>query len=204
MSEETDAREKEAHSFATFKRRRVNGLVLAGGYSTRMGTDKGLLVYHDVPQREFVFNLLAQHCTSVFTSCRADQAVPNKLNPIRDTFDIRGPLNGILSAFHYEHDVAWLVVAIDMPFVDSQVIDTLLSHRDVKCVATCYFNRDTQLPEPLLTLWESHAYPLLQQFSKSGHVSPREFLRTHPVRMIEPPNDKTLINVNRPQDASSI
>lgn len=179
----------------------VNGLVLAGGHSTRMGVDKGLLVYRDVPQREFMFHLLAKYCTRVFTSCRNDQRVPDELKPIRDRFDVSGPLNGILSAFQYNRDVAWLVVAVDMPFVDARAIDMLLRQRDINKVATCFFNKETERPEPLLTLWESHAYPLLLKFVVNGNASPQEFLRTHPVHMIEPPHEKTLININHPGDA---
>ncbi|HEU5146165.1 MAG TPA: NTP transferase domain-containing protein [Chryseosolibacter sp.] len=178
----------------------VNGLILTGGHSTRMGTDKSMLVYHDVPQREHLFRLLANYCTSVFISCRNDQDVPKELNPIRDSFHIQSPLNGILSAFQYKPDVAWLAVAVDMPFVDAHAIERLLRHRDRSSVATCYFNTQRQHPEPLLTVWESIAYPLLLKFAESGNVSPREFLQTHGARLIEPPDEKTLINVNHPGD----
>ncbi|HRF41341.1 MAG TPA: NTP transferase domain-containing protein, partial [Saprospiraceae bacterium] len=37
----------------------LRGLVLAGGKSVRMGSDKGLMEYHGKPQREFTADLLA-------------------------------------------------------------------------------------------------------------------------------------------------
>lgn len=177
----------------------LNGLVLAGGYSTRMGTNKSLLVYNGRPQREFLFDLLKKYCDDAFVSCRKEQQVPAAFNPLFDRSDLPGPLNGILTAFQHMSS-SWLAVAVDMPFVDDRAIATLLLHRDKTKMATCYFNRDTQQPEPLLTIWESHAHPHLLDFARNGNISPREFLKTHPVKMINPPDDKILRNVNYPGD----
>ena len=174
----------------------LNGLVLAGGYSTRMGTDKSLLVYNGKPQREYLFDLLSERCDRVFTSCRKDQDVPGKLNPLADSTNIPGPLNGIISAFAFQADASWLIVAVDMPFIFAPTLALLINNRDRKKYATCFYNPQTQLPEPLLTLWEAHAYPSLQEFVKNGKISAREFLKTHPIRMIDPPDEKTLVNVN--------
>lgn len=163
-----------------------------------MGTDKGLLVYHGRPQREFLFALLKKYCVGVHTSCREDQGIPEELHPLADRFHMSGPLNGILSAFHHKH-TAWLTVAIDMPFVNDGTIELLIAGRDSTRLATCFYNRETKQPEPLLTIWERQAYPFLLKFAHTGNISPRDFLRTHPVKMIDPPDDKVLLNINYPQ-----
>lgn len=175
----------------------ICGLILAGGHSRRMGTDKSMLQYHGMPQREFLFHLLRKYCAEVFVSCRRDQQVPPTLNPLFDNLDLAGPMNGILSAFHHKN-TSWLAVAVDMPFVDAPAIETLFANRDQSKMATCYFNKGTQQPEPLLTLWESGAYPHLMAFAQAGNVSPREFLKTHTVNMITPLDDRILANVNSP------
>ena len=36
----------------------MNGLVLSGGQSSRMGTDKALIDYHGIPQYAYVYDLL--------------------------------------------------------------------------------------------------------------------------------------------------
>ncbi|MBT1696594.1 molybdenum cofactor guanylyltransferase [Fulvivirgaceae bacterium PWU4] len=176
------------------------GLVLSGGKSSRMGMDKGLISYHGKPQREHLFDLLSRCCARVFTSCNAEQQVPENLNPIVDQFDLQSPLNGILTAFKKFPDKAWLTVAVDMPYVDDHVLNTLIAHRDSNKVATCFYNASEKLPDPLLTIWEPAAYPLLLKFTEQGRISPRDFLSTHHAHMIHPPNDKTLLNINTPGD----
>lgn len=178
----------------------TNGLILAGGYSTRMGTDKALLVYNGTPQREFLFGLLGRHCRAVHVSCRADQNVPAHLNPILDAYNITGPLNGILSAFMSKANIAWLAIAVDMPFINDHAIEALLASRDKTKLATCFRNPQTQQPEPLLTVWETTAYPLLLKFAEEGNISPRDFLMKHPVNLIEPPDERILISFNSPED----
>jgi molybdopterin-guanine dinucleotide biosynthesis protein A len=38
----------------------LNGLILAGGKSVRMGQDKSLIEYHNVSQREYLFAMLKE------------------------------------------------------------------------------------------------------------------------------------------------
>ena len=45
----------------------INGLVLAGGKSTRMGTAKDLLNWHGKEQRYFAADLLAPFCDEVLS-----------------------------------------------------------------------------------------------------------------------------------------
>ena len=167
-----------------------------------MGKDKSLLIYHDRPQREYLFHLLSQHCDRVYTSCRRDQVIPESLNPLPDHFEINGPLNGILSAFVSSPETSWLVVAVDMPYVNGSTLQLLAGNRDRTKLATCFYNPALRQPEPLLTLWEDRCYPFLLEFLEQGNMSPRVFLQTHPVNMILPPDEKTLLNFNAPEDVS--
>jgi molybdenum cofactor guanylyltransferase len=187
-----------ANTNPTVDSHQLYGLVLSGGRSRRMGMDKGLIAYHGKPQREHLFDLLSGHCVAVFTSCNASQQVPAHLNPIADQFDFQSPINGILTAFKKFPDKAWLMVAVDMPYVDDHVLETLIRHRNPNKVATCFYNASEKLPDPLLTIWEPSSYPLLQKFVEQGKISPRDFLATYAASMIMPPGDKTLLNVNSP------
>ncbi|NNE77041.1 MAG: NTP transferase domain-containing protein, partial [Pricia sp.] len=49
---------------------KIYGLVLAGGKSSRMGKDKGLIPYHGMPQREYLYHLLGRVCDKTFLSIR--------------------------------------------------------------------------------------------------------------------------------------
>lgn len=165
-----------------------------------MGMDKSLLDYKGKPQREYLFDLLSKYCSHVFTSCRKDQDVPSALSPIVDYYSFPGPINGILSAFHKHPQTSWLILAVDMPFVDGIALELLIKQRDKSKVATCFLHSPDKFPEPLLTLWEPAAYLLLLNFAESGNISPRAFLEQADIKTIPAPNEKILLNINYPEN----
>lgn len=185
----------------------VNGLVLAGGKSQRMGRDKGLLQYHDQPQREHVYQLLKNDLgLTPFLSCRAEQAaeMPEGYDLLIDRFLGLGPFGAILSAFQQDPNRAWLVVACDLPFVDRPSLEYLLTQRDTSAVATAFHNPATGFPDPLLTLWEPRAYPVLLRFLAQGYSCPRKVLINSEVRSLEVPHDRLLTNVNNPAEFEKV
>ena len=144
--------------------------------------------------------MLKNFCASVFTSCKSTQSIPAHLNPLPDQFDFESPLNGILTAFAHDSIAAWLTVPVDMPLIDVEIIAYLLKKRDINKVATCFFDSDGKNPEPLITIWEPRAYPLLLSFQKSGKISPRDFLKHEDTHIIEIPDRNALANINSPEE----
>jgi len=178
----------------------INGLILAGGKSARMGYAKGLIDYHGKPQQEFLFDMLSKLCGKVFTSCKTAKDVPAHLNPLPDRFTIESPLNGILSAFDTDASASWLTVPVDMPYIDEASLELLISHRDPSKHATCYYDSEGKDPEPLLTLWEPSAYQPLQNYYKAGHRGIKLFLQQNDIRLVKPLNDRIHRNINSEEE----
>lgn len=165
-----------------------------------MGSDKGLIYYHNKPQRQYLFDLLSKFCSRVYTSCRKEQELAASLNPIYDKFDFESPLNGIVSAFENHPQKAWLAVAVDMPWVDAIALDFLVRNRNYTGAATCFYDSEGKFPEPLLTIWEPAVYPLLRTFIQGGSISPREFLLTQDCKKLTYSNSQIHANINTPAD----
>lgn len=178
----------------------INGLVLAGGKSTRMGQDKGQITYYDQPQRDHLAELLSERCDETYLSVQT--TITSNLPQITDSFLDLGPFGGILSAFRKDPNHAWLAIAVDVPFVDAAAIDLLISKRDASKLATCFHNPQTNFPEPLITIWEPKAYPVLLQYLTLGYSCPRKVLINSDVNEIQAPNDQVLMNVNTPEEKS--
>jgi molybdopterin-guanine dinucleotide biosynthesis protein A len=176
----------------------LKGLVLAGGKSQRMGTDKGLLSYHGKPQREYMAEQLAPICSAVSLSCRpGQQAEINSSFPLLpDTFMGLGPYGAILSAFREDPNAAWLVVACDLPFLGKDTLEYLLAHRNPSKLATAFLNPATDFPDPLVTMWEPRAYPALFSFLAQGFSCPRKVLINSDIELLTIPSAEALRNVN--------
>lgn len=185
----------------------LNGLVLAGGKSLRMGVDKGAIKWYDKEQRYYVADLLKQHCADVFISCR-DARQQEEIEPgyqtLPDTFTDLGPYGAILSAFREQPDSAWLVVACDMPLLDDETLGHLIVTRDTSAIATTYKSDFDGFPEPLITIWEPKSYPILLAYLAQGYSCPRKVLINSDTTILEPLNADALTNVNTPEDFEQI
>jgi molybdopterin-guanine dinucleotide biosynthesis protein A len=179
----------------------LNALILIGGKSSRMGADKGLLDYHGKPQREYLFDLAKKHCSEVYFSCRAEQQFSE--NPIIDKYEL-GPMGGILSAFDFSPNTAWLVVACDMPLIDENSFEVLVNHRNKDKIATAFMNSETKAPDPLFTIYEPKALHLLTKYFESGNKSPKGFLQNNDTEIIISANLRMLTNVNTKEEFEQI
>lgn len=187
----------------TQKTAKLYGLVLAGGKSTRMGTDKGMIDYHGIPQQEYLYQLLEKVCDKVFLSVRPDQqeTLAPKFDVIVDQNIYRGPFNGILSAHAKYLDVAWLVLACDLPLLDSEAISSLVNSRNATKSATSFATLESGLPEPLITIWEPQGLgDAIAHLKTTDSSCPRKFLINSDTQLVYPKRDEVLYNANSLED----
>ena len=175
------------------------GLVLAGGASTRMRTDKAALQYHGRPQLQWAFELASNFCAASFVSVRPDQRAEaaRAAHPqIVDRQPGIGPIAGISAALLEHPKAAWLVVACDLPFLTERTLEHLIAHRDASKVATAYRSAHDGLPEPLCAIWEPSAREPVLAYIASGKQCPRKFLINSDAKLLDLPERQALDNVN--------
>ncbi|MHB0754676.1 NTP transferase domain-containing protein [Polaribacter sp. M15] len=191
----------------------VKGLVLVGGKSTRMGTDKAQLNYYGKPQKEIAKELLENNNLETFYSVRPfncaqgdngksyiiSNAVEKSQNEIPDTFLHLGPFGGICSAFQKDPNSAWFVLATDLPFVNDDLIKLVLQKRNPSKTATAIKGKSKEFVEPLITIYESKAYPILLQYLAQGYSCPRKMLINSDVEIVEI-DDDLIRNINTPEE----
>lgn len=181
----------------------VFGLVLSGGKSSRMGRDKGVITYHDKPQRDYLYDLLQPLCEQTFLSIRRQQLpeIDRSRKTIVDADIYKGPFNGIMSAHAQFPDVAWLVLACDLPLINSGTITKLLEARDPGKSATALATKETGLPEPLAALWEPMGLKKAAAYLERAESScPRKFLLNSEIKLVFAERDDFLWNANSEED----
>lgn len=182
------------------------GLVLAGGRSRRMQSDKAALAYGARPQLAEAFDLLARHVPRAFVSVRPDQggdALRAGYPQVVDGPDGRGPIAGIIAAQAQHPDAAWLVLACDLPFLDDATLATLVARRDVGRLATAFRSRYDGLPEPLCAIYEPRSREAILAHVGAGRDCPRKFLLEHDALLLGPVATAALDNANTPADAAA-
>ena len=184
----------------------LHGLVLAGGHSSRMREDKAALTYRRRPQLELAFEMLAPFVSRAFVSVREDQ----RADPLRAAFPqivdgpgAEGPIAGIIAAQAAHPEAAWLVVACDLPLLDSTTLSALLAGRDSSRLATAFRSAGDGLPEPLCAIYEPASREAILRFVASGISCPRKFLIRHDAALLPPASPLALANANTPEELAA-
>jgi molybdenum cofactor guanylyltransferase len=180
----------------------IYGLLLSGGASRRMQRDKAQLAYAGQPQLMRAWHLLDAATERAFVSVRAEQRddpLRAGLPQIVDRYEIIGPAAGILSAQQTYPDVAWLVIACDLPLLDRATLQILVDARDANSNATAFTSRFDGLPEPLCALWEPSSHELLKHRVDGGSYCPRKALILSRTKLLPAPGD-ALDNINTPEE----
>ncbi|TRX53816.1 molybdenum cofactor guanylyltransferase [Thalassomonas sp. M1454] len=138
------------------------GVVLAGGLSSRMGTDKAKLQLGEQSMLSFSQDLLRR--------AGVDKVICSGENVggIKDLYQQGGPLAGIYSVIKSERPQAILAIPVDMPFLTSKQLTELKLKGELSQRAT-YFN-DSSLPVylPVNALVSQY---LEQEFSSSKFLT---------------------------------
>ena len=184
----------------------VYGLVLAGGRSTRMQRDKAQLEYAGHNQLERAVALITPLVERVFVSVRPDQSgdpLRARFAQIVDSGEVSGPIAGILAAQSRHPDVAWLVLACDLPLLDQETVRHLLRSRRPEKQATAYRSSHDGLPEPLCAIYEPSSREALRAHVAGGRDCPRKFLINADCALLDLPVPGALDNVNTPNEYGS-
>ncbi len=191
------------------------GIILAGGRSQRMGTNKALLPLPGQPSETFLSRLtstLIPLCAEVLVVARdPDQFAHITAPPARMVFDEKpggGPLMGLYSGLNAIQSPTALVIAVDMPFVQPALLTFLLSQYQEN---TLLVPRVEGVPQVLLALYPRSILPLIETLLQQGKRAPRALLEIAPVRYIEEaqlrevdPQLRSFVGVNTPEDLREI
>ena len=180
------------------------GLLLAGGRSSRMQTDKAGLCYGGRPQLAEAFDLLTRHVDRSWISVSSDQVG----EPLRSAYPQivdgplgNGPIAGIIAAQAQLPDAAWLVLACDLPRLDDKTLEDLKSRRDPRRLATAFVSAVDRMPEPLCAIYEPASREAILAHVAAGRDCPRKFLMAHDIALLDLARPSALVNANTPQDA---
>ncbi|MBI3234064.1 MAG: molybdenum cofactor guanylyltransferase [Bacteroidetes bacterium] len=166
----------------------MNGLILAGGESSRMNSDKGKIVYQEIEIRYQLYQLLKPYCDEVYISIN-----PSQINEIDDnykfivdnqTFIKCGPMTAILSAAQEHSQEPWLVLACDYPLVSQKEIELLLERRNTEKTATLFLNTEPQIIEPLIGIYEPETLSLIKAAYNDQQYSLRKLLEQSDCELI--------------------
>ncbi len=105
----------------------LTGFVLAGGESRRMGTDKAFLPWHEGTLLEHALALARELTPEVRIVANGKKFAHLAVVVIEDIYRGRGPLGGIHAALSTTASPWNLILAVDLPLLNRQLLSYLLA-----------------------------------------------------------------------------
>ena len=179
-------------------------LILAGGLSSRMGTDKSHLLLEG--------KTLLENAVAFWKSCKADRiyiacgpkdhfdSLPEGVQAVPDLLERRGPMGGLHAAFHQTQVPILWVSGVDMPLLRPEA---LLPPPAGDAIAYC---RPDGRPEPLFAAYRRTVLPTLDRLLAEGCNKLRVLLDSVDTQYVPlPPElEDVFRNVNTPEEYAAL
>ena len=190
----------------------LTGAILAGGHSSRFGSNKALFV----PDGETLISKAAGLLRSVAREVLVSASQTNAgdydflgLEIVVDQHPDSGPMGGLETLLQRCTTPWLLVLTCDMPFVDKEALVTMVSSLNGEPDNALYqrdhphalaWQRCDGSISPFPLLIERSALPKIQSRMRTGSLSMKGLLSELDTYYIMSPYNRLLSNINRPED----
>lgn len=177
----------------------MTGILLSGGKSLRMGSDKAFVKINEQPMITYPLKVLEAWCSQILISANNAKLDFLGYPVIRDEIPDIGPLGGLYSCLKQSSNEINLLIACDMPQVTGTLLDRMLCLANQHEVVVPVINQHV---EPLFALYQKNILSRIKQSIDEKRYSMRKFLSKLDVYYfeIEPSEVSEFLNVNTPSE----
>jgi len=180
----------------------ITAIILAGGQSTRMGTDKALLQINGKTLLECALEICRPVCGDILISSNNPEHEKFGYKIIPDEIKNCGPLCGIYSCLK-KSETPWnFIISVDAAFVEPAFIEYLINETDDSDAIVPVHDKGK---EPLISMYHKNGLVEMQKHLKSGDLKMQNLINTINAKFVDSQNwiekyPKIFCNLNRPDD----
>ncbi len=189
--------------------RTVNVAILAGGRSSRMGTDKSFILLRNKPLFEHVLARVTPLALPILLITNSPEKYANyNLPTVADLLPGQGSLGGLYTALTSSSTDYTLCIACDMPFLNTLLLKSLIERRVGWDVVV---PRIAGFPEALHAVYSKACLEPIRHHLATGQLKASGFydhvktlyVEEAEIRRIDP-DLRSFINVNTPDDVAAL
>jgi molybdopterin-guanine dinucleotide biosynthesis protein A len=190
------------------KNKKIVGIVLSGGKSSRMGSEKGLVKWKEKPLIEYSLEAIQALCDTIVISSNKNCYDYLALPVVEDVVKGCGPIGGIYSCMNVYPADYYLVVSCDVPGVNNGLFNDLLNEiGDSKAIVPIDENKKVQ---PLVAVYSKNSHAIIKDEFLSGHLKMMKLLDKLSCKYLSVDIRKPyfipgmFVNANSPRDLESL
>lgn len=186
---------------------KITAIVLCGGNSTRMGTDKGMINIMGRPMVEHVINHAKPLCSRILISTNFENYKYLGYEVVEDQWPDSGPAAGILSSLLVSETAMNLVISCDLPMATTALFEKMYGYSHDSDITVPRINTHFQ---PLCGYYRTNIRERFKEFLLSGEKSMQFMIQFFNFRLISQEMvpgidlEKELLNFNTPEDLEKL
>ena len=138
----------------------ITGIILAGGNSSRMGTDKGVMDLNGEKVIQYVIEALKPNVDNIIIIANNSNYLDFGFPVYRDEIKDCGPLGGIYSGLLKSTTDKNIVLSCDIPFITSKLISQIIAESSEYDVTVPVHDGKT---EPLCAVYTKNCMPKFKE-----------------------------------------
>lgn len=183
----------------------ISAYIIAGGKSSRMGSDKGMLFLNETVFIAHIVKALRDASIQNITivSSNADYDFLN-CNRIEDIYPNKGPVGGIFTALSHSKTEQNIILSVDIPLISADIITWLIANIDKEKLITQVKVGDKV--SPLIAVYNKVTVSIFEEHLKREELKLRMVVEAIPNQTIEVPEkwQSLLQNINTKEDYQNL
>lgn len=186
------------------KRVSFSGILLAGGKSERMGSDKAFLKFGNQHLYKYSLAILEMFCNEIIISSSDKRFADTGWKCLKDEIPGKGPIGGLFTCLKEIKNERSIVLPVDLPFVPEELIEILIKNSGNHDITVPY-NKDN-FPEPLTGIYSRGIIPLITRMLDKGNYKLMDLLTLANTNIIRYPgaHESTWNNINTTDDFAGL
>lgn len=186
------------------RKQNITAIILAGGKSTRMGSDKGLMKLNNIAFVQHIIDAVKPHVNEILIISDNEKHDVFNLKRYSDIIPNVGPLGGIYTGLHHSKTEVNLIISCDVPMIDSELISELLSNysSEYDIIQT----KSNEKTMPLVAIYHKTCVLEAENWIKEGKLRVREFVASRKLKTVNLKKrfETQLFNINTPEQLKKV
>jgi len=185
----------------------ITGIILAGGKSSRMGTNKALLKINGITIIEHIFKVISSLTQNIIISSNSDEYNFLRCQILHDEIENIGPAGGIYTCLKNSKTVKNIILSCDTPFINADLIKYIIESSE---------DYDSTIPicndfvEPLAGIYSKNIINIIENEIGKNNFSIFKIIKKSNYKLLEINeklnfyNKNMFLNINNLNDYNNI
>jgi molybdopterin-guanine dinucleotide biosynthesis protein A len=178
--------------------------ILSGGKSSRMQSEKGLVLFQEKPFIEHIIQAILPISDQIrlITATKEYDYLPYPKIP--DITTDKGPLGGIYTALSYSETDFNLILSCDIPLISTELLSELISKHNEEALITV-FASESRL-HPLIGIYAKKILPVIKSAIDNGDLKMMNLIANMPHQIINIDESENfhLTNINSADELNDL